>query len=639
MDLLACGEYIKKINRWGLGIPLLLLLILIMLIFSLPPMVLDCLFTVNIAVSILILFSGLSSLKPLDFGVFPTVLLVSTLMRLALNIASTRVVLLFGHQGTGAAGDVIKAFGEVVVGGNTVVGFVVFAIFIIINFMVITKGAGRISEVSARFTLDAMPGKQMAIDADLNAGGITLEAAQKRRAEVTQEADFYGAMDGASKFIRGDAMAGLLIVFINWIGGTCVGFFQHNMGIMDALKTYALLTIGDGLAAQIPALILSTAAAIMVTRVSSDQNISQQISNQVFRHAKSLIYAAGIILGLGVLPGMPHAPFMLLGLFMGGVGFIINQQRLKSQEKKQQESFYTTQLAWEAVALFEPIVIAMGKGLIPLAEDESSSLRLRLQDIRKQSSMEWGFVLPEPIIRVNHELHDNQYQLLVYGFVVGEGTLEHHKDSAVLLSHFTQAMKEKAYQLLDQDAVQQLMAILSKNCPSLVEDLVPRTLSLGVITQVLRNLLQEQVPIQNLKTIVEALGQAATKTQDPELLTRFARVAVGHLIIQKINGFSSEMSAIRLSPDLENLLQQSLQLSHQEHMTIEPGLAEQMQRSIKILYEKYRAESETLIFLVPSSVRRALSQFVHSFLKQVTVLSYEELPTDQRIKIIATVGQ
>jgi flagellar biosynthesis protein FlhA len=336
---------------------------------------------------------------------------------------------------------------------------------------------------------------------------------------------------------------------------------------------------------------------------------------------------------------MPHAPFMLLGLFMGGVGFIINQQRLKSQEKKQQESFYTTQLAWEAVALFEPIVIAMGKGLIPLAEDESSSLRLRLQDIRKQSSMEWGFVLPEPIIRVNHELHDNQYQLLVYGFVVGEGTLEHHKDSAVLLSHFTQAMKEKAYQLLDQDAVQQLMAILSKNCPSLVEDLVPRTLSLGVITQVLRNLLQEQVPIQNLKTIVEALGQAATKTQDPELLTRFARVAVGHLIIQKINGFSSEMSAIRLSPDLENLLQQSLQLSHQEHMTIEPGLAEQMQRSIKILYEKYRAESETLIFLVPSSVRRALSQFVHSFLKQVTVLSYEELPTDQRIKIIATVGQ
>lgn len=640
MDLSAYSNYLKKLARWGIGTPLLLLLILMMLILPLPPMVLDFLFTINIAVSVLILFSGIGNLKPLDFSVFPTVLLVSTLMRLALNIASTRVVLLFGHQGPSAAGDVIKAFGEVVVGGNTVVGFAVFTIFIIINFMVITKGANRVSEVSARFILDAMPGKQMAIDADLNAGVITPEIAQKRRLETSQEAEFYGTMDGTSKFIRGDAVAGLLIVFINWVGGTFVGLFQHDMGIINALKTYALLTIGDGLAAQIPALILSTAAAIMVTRVSSEQNIGQQIVHQVFGHTKSLWCAAGIVLGLGLLPGMPHAPFILLGLLMGGIAVFIDGQAKKCQRTKQQESRDTRPLAWETVSLFDPIVIELGKGLMPLAGDKASPLQGKIRSLIQEQSMEWGFLLPEPLIREKAELHDNQYQLLIFGLVVGEANIE-QGNCLDIASHLTQAIRAKAHQLLDQDAVQQLIEILAKRYPSLVEDLTPKALSLGVITQVLRNLLQEQVPIRDLKTIAEALAQNAAKTQDPETLTRLVRVAMGHLIVQKINGFSGEIPAITLSPDLEQLLQQTLQAStsNREHTTIEPGLAEQMQKSIKMLYRKYCAESETLVLLVPSSVRKMLSQFIHSFLKQVTVLSYEELSTDQQVKIIATIGQ
>jgi flagellar biosynthesis protein FlhA len=638
VNLSLSHYYIKKLLGWGIGIPLLLLLILTMLILPLPPMVLDLLFTINIAVSVLILFSGIGSLKPLDFGVFPTVLLVSTLMRLALNIASTRVVLLFGHQGTGAAGQVIKAFGEVVVGGNTVVGFVVFSIFIIINFMVITKGATRISEVSARFTLDAMPGKQMAIDADLHAGVITNETAKAKRLEVSQEADFYGAMDGASKFIRGDAAAGLLIVFINWVGGTLIGFFQHNMGIVNALKTYALLTIGDGLAAQIPALILSTAAAIMVTRVSSEQNVGQQIAYQVFGNPKSMLCAAGIILGLGFLPGMPHDPFILLGLVMGGVGFIFQAQKNKCRQKKQQEIQDTNNLEWRDVSLFDPISIMIGKGLVSLIKEKEPLLKVALARMRKEQSMEWGFVLSEPIIKENKSLKNEAYQLLIFGLVVGEGTI--NKDEILnIVHHLSNIIPTKIHQLLDQDAVQQLMERLAKLCPTLVEDLTPKILSLSVITQVLRNLLQEQVPIRDLKTISESLLHQASKTQDPEVLTRFVRVSIGHLIVQKISGFSSEISAITLSPDLEHLLQKTIQTNQKEHLVMEPKLAEQLRKSIEIIYEKHQAASQKPIFLVPSTIRKILFQFIHAFLKEIPVLSYEELPAEQSVKIIATLGQ
>jgi flagellar biosynthesis protein FlhA len=658
-----------------------------MLIFPLPPIMLDILFTLNIALSVLILLSGIQSLTPLDFSVFPTVLLLATLMRLALNVASTRVVLLFGYQGPGAAGEVIRAFGEIVVGGNTVVGFVVFFIFIIINFMVITKGATRISEVSARFTLDSMPGKQMAIDSELNSGIISADVAQTRRLTVTQEADFYGAMDGASKFIRGDAVAGLLIVFINWIGGTCIGFFQHNMPFLASIKTYALLTIGDGLVTQIPALILSTAAAIMVTRVSTRENMAQQIKNQVFGNQNALFYGGMILFGLGLLPGMPHTSFLIFAVIMSGMAVLSGYRPFKVRERDNSQLCLNrdTALTWESILMVPALSIELGTELMALYQKNPQGLEKPLDSIRQQCSLDYGFLFPTSMIKENSMLKPNEYCLKVYeiklsgGVALGDRYLaikqnqisamiagiptqdpifhcpaiwidKQEKERAeslgytvidvytLIATHVKKLIKENAYRLLDQEAVRKSLSIVAVHSPSLVEALVPKCISIATLTQVLRQLLQEQVSIRDLKSILESFAQQADKSQDVGVLTQLARVALGSWIIQQKMPLSDEMYVVTLCPALENLLQQSIKVSHPAQMVLEPKLAAQLKDAVMAIVNQYQTDSDTLIILVGQGIRRALFQFISTFWKDCTVMAYEEMPAERPIKVLATIG-
>ncbi len=682
----------RDLARSGLGAPILLILMLAMVVLPLPPIALDLLFTFNIALSLIILLVVIYSRRPLDFSIFPSVLLVGTLLRLALNIASTRVVLLHGQNGPGAAGHVIKAFGEFVVGGNYAVGLVVFIILVIINFVVVTKGATRVSEVTARFTLDAMPGKQMAIDADLNAGIITHEEARERRAEISHEAEFYGSMDGASKFVRGDAVAGILILIINILGGLAVGVLQHHMPLQDALHTYTLLTIGDGLVAQIPALLLSTAAAIIVTRASSAQDLGEQVISQLFSSPRALAITAGVIGLLGLIPGMPNFAFLTLAVLLGvGAYWLYSRAGAEEVEAAQaapeQGPAEPRDLSWDDVQPVDLIGLEVGYRLIPLVDkNQGGQLMARIKGVRKKLSQELGFLVQPVHIRDDLDLAPNTYRVSLLGVPVGEsevfpdrelainpgqvfGTLQGatvkdpafgleavwiepgQRDEAqamgytvvdagtVIATHLSQVIQDHAHELLGHEEIQQLLDLLARSQPKLVESLVPKTLSLGVVLKVLQNLLAERIPIRDMRTIAETLAAHAPQSQDPGVLTTAVRAALGRLIVQHINGMSNELPVITLDPALEQILHQSLQSSGEGGGGMEPGLAERLHGSLAQAAQRQEVAGQPAVLLVPPQIRPWLARWLRHTIPGLSVLAYNEVPDNKQIRILATVGQ
>jgi flagellar biosynthesis protein FlhA len=682
----------RELTRSGIGAPLLLVMMLAMLIMPLPPIALDMFFTFNITISLVILMVAVYSLRPLDFGVFPTVLLVTTLLRLALNVASTRVVLLEGHTGTASAGKVIESFGDFVVGGNYAVGLVVFSILVIINFVVVTKGAGRVSEVSARFTLDAMPGKQMAIDADLNAGLITQDEARARREEIAQEADFYGSMDGASKFVRGDAIAGILILFINIIGGLAIGTMQFDMAIADAMHNYTLLTIGDGLVAQIPSLVLSSATAIIVTRVSSEQKMGEQVMNQLFGNPIVLATAAGIIGIMGLIPGMPNLAFLTLAGLAGGAAWFIKKQQLANpvieiiEENTEDVAPENQELSWDDVGPVDIVGLEVGYRLIPLVDrNQGGQMMDRIRGVRKKLTQELGFLIQPVHIRDNLELAPNAYRILLMGVPVGEAEIYPDRDlainpgrvygslqgletkdpafgldaiwitqserenaqalgytvvdtSTVVATHLSELLKGHAHELIGHEEVQQLLDMLKKSAPKLVEDLVPNVLSVGAVLKVLQNLLEERIPVKDMRTIAEVLAERAPSSQDPDALTAVCRVALGRSIIQNINGIGSEVQVITLDPSLEQLLQQSIQVVAEGGAGLEPGLAERMHRSLADSTQRQEAAGQPAILLVAPLLRPWLARLVRHSIPALNVLAYNEIPDSKQIKVIANIG-
>ena len=684
-------DLLHSLHRGGLGAPILLLAMLAMMVVPLAPFLLDILFTFNISLSLVILLASIYSRRPLDFAVFPTLLLIATLLRLALNVASTRVVLLHGHSGAAAAGQVIKSFGEFVVGGNYAVGFVVFAILVIINFVVVTKGAGRISEVSARFTLDAMPGKQMAIDADLNAGIIGQEEARTRRREVGQEADFYGAMDGASKFVRGDAIAGLLILFINILGGLVIGTVQFHMPVMEAMRVFTLLTIGDGLVAQLPSLLLATAAAFMVTRTSTAHDVGEQVMSQLFDNPKSLAVTGVVLAIMGVIPGMPN--FAFLSMAMGALtGAWWLHERIKQRAQQLLDipppppPPEINELSWDDVLPTDAIGLEVGYRLIPLVDrNQQGQLLGRLRGVRKKLSQELGFLVPAVHIRDNLDLEASEYRLTIHGAMVGQSTVFADKElainpgqvygqlrgtvtrdpvfdleavwigsdqreqaqslgytvvdaSTVIATHLSQIVQDNAQALLGHEEAQKLLDGLKKTNPRLVEDLVPKIVPLSVVVKVLQNLLVEHIPVRDVRTILEVLAEHGARHQDASILTGLVRTALGRLIVQQINGGNAELPVITLDFSLERILQQSLDTMTSAAMSLEPNLANRMLLALRDAHTQREAAGQPSILLVADSLREFLARFVRPAVKGLHVVGFNEVPSDTNIRIVATVG-
>jgi flagellar biosynthesis protein FlhA len=682
------GEFARN----GLGVPVLVMVVLAMMVLPLPAFLLDVFFTFNITLSLMILLAVIYVRRALEFATFPTVLLGATLLRLGLNVASTRIVLINGHTGAQAAGHVIAAFGHFVVGGNYAVGMVVFTVLVIINFVVITKGAGRISEVSARFTLDAMPGRQMAIDADLNAGIITQADAIIRRQEVREEGDFYGAMDGASKFVRGDAIAGILIVFINLFGGTIIGAAQHGMSLADAGRTYALLTIGDGLVAQIPALLLSVAVAILVTRVSRPHDMSQQIMSQVLGQPKALGVTAGILALLGVIPGMPNFVFLSMAALCA-VGTYFLSKRLRQPvvaalpAAAQALPAEQKELSWDDVEAVDLIGLEVGYRLIPLVDrNQGGELMGRIKGVRKKLSEDLGFLVQAVHIRDNLELGPNSYRITILGAPVGEsevfpdrelainpgqvsGTMPGSatKDpafgldaiwidkarreqaqaqgytvvdaSSVIATHLSHLLQSHAHELLGHEEVQQLLNRLAKTAPKLVEDLVPKLLPMSVVVKVLQYLLLERVPIRNLRTICETLAELAPKTQDAVALVAAVRVALGRTIVQNIGGLRQELPVITLDPALEQVLQDSMAGGGDASPGFEPGLADRIQQALGDSARRQDAAGEPAVLLVAPKIRPWIARLMRHSTPSLAVLAYNEIPENRRIRVIAAVGR
>jgi flagellar biosynthesis protein FlhA len=671
--------------------PVLILLILAMMVLPLPPFALDLFFTFNIAISVIVMLVAMSVMKPLDFSVFPTVLLVTTLLRLSLNVASTRVVLLEGHTGPGAAGQVIEAFGHFLVGGNYAVGLVVFTILVIINFVVITKGAGRVAEVAARFTLDAMPGKQMAIDADLNAGLIGEDEARQRRATIAQEADFFGSMDGASKFVRGDAVAGILIMLINVIGGLFVGVLQHNLEIGAAARTYTLLTIGDGLVAQIPALIISIAAGMVVTRVGDDEDVSQQFISQLFNNPKLLYLTAAIIGLLGLIPGMPNFVFLLLA---GGLAAMAWQMDKRQRTATRPAAVAVApvpareaqEASWADVTPLDVLGLEVGYRLIPLVDkSQDGELLRRIRGIRKKFAQEVGFLVSPVHIRDNLELKPNAYKILLKGVEIGEGeafpgnllainpgrvagqvagtvtkdpafglpavwidpALREQAQaygytvvdaSTVAATHLNHLILAHAAELLGRQETQALLDHLAKDMPKLVEDVVPKALSLGVVQKVLRNLLEEGVHLRDMRTVMETLADGAARSQDPEVLTAQVRMALGRSILQELYPGGAEMQVMSLDPQLERLLLQAV-AGGGDGIGIEPGLADTLVREAVAAAQRQEEVGLPMVLLVPGNLRTLLSRFLRRSISQLKVLAHAEVPENRVIKVTSIIGQ
>lgn len=693
---------IVGLGRGNLGVPLLLLVMLAMMMLPIPALLLDVFFTFNIALSIVVLLVCVYALRPLDFAVFPTILLVATLLRLALNVASTRVIMLHGQEGHAAAGKVVQAFGEVVIGGNYIVGIVVFAILMIINFVVVTKGAGRISEVSARFTLDAMPGKQMAIDADLNAGLIDQNQAKARRTEVAAEAEFYGSMDGASKFVRGDAIAGLLILFINLIGGMLVGMLQHNMPFAEAGKVYALLTIGDGLVAQLPSLLLSTAAAIMVTRASGSEEMGKQIQRQMFASPKALAVSGALMVIMGMVPGMPHMAFITLGAIAGGGAYLLwkkqNDVKVQAQAEVQRQQELlpsptrtqeTKELGWDDVTPIDMIGLEVGYRLIPLVDrNQGGQLLARIKGVRKKLSQDLGFLMPTVHIRDNLDLAPSAYRLTLMGVILAEAEIYPDRElainpgqvfgslngitakdpafgldavwidvslrsqaqslgytvvdaSTVVATHLNQILQKHAHELIGHEEVQQLLQVLAKGSPKLAEELVPGILSLSSLLKVLQALLAEQVPVRDIRSIAEAIANNGHRSQDTAALVQAVRVGLSRAIVQSIVGIESELPVITLEPRLEQILLNSLQKAGQgqeEGVLLEPSMAEKLQRSLIDAAQRQEMQGQPVILLVAGPVRAMLSRFGRLAIPNLHVLAYQEIPDNKQVTIVATVG-
>ncbi|WP_025503728.1 flagellar biosynthesis protein FlhA [Vibrio parahaemolyticus] len=685
---------IRQREMPAIGAPVMVLATLAMVVLPIPAFLLDMFFTFNIALAMVVLLVTVYTRRPLDFAAFPTVLLIATLLRLALNVASTRVVLLHGHEGGNAAGNVIEAFGNVVIGGNYAVGLVVFLILMIINFMVVTKGAGRISEVSARFTLDALPGKQMAIDADLNAGLIDQEQARVRRFEVTKEADFYGSMDGASKFVKGDAIAGILILFINIIGGLSIGMAQYGLGFGEAIQIYTLLTIGDGLVAQIPSLLLSIAAAMMVTRQNTDEDMGEQLVFQMFDNPKALMITAAILGVMGIVPGMPHFAFLTLAVAAGKGAYLIDKrQKQKAKEpalpakaEDGSEPISQRELSWDDVQPVDIIGLEVGYRLIPLVDrDQGGELLERVKGVRKKLSQDFGFLIPAVHIRDNLELTPNSYRITlmgvavgeaeirpdqelainpgqVYGMIDGEPTMdpafgleavwireeqrEHAQalgytvvdSSTVLATHLSQLLTNNASQLIGHEEVQNLLEMLGRSAPKLVENFVPDQLPLGVVVKVLQNLLNEAIPIRDIRTIVQTLAEYSSKSQEPDILTAAVRISLKRLIVQEINGIEPELPVITLIPELEQILHQTMQASGGESAGIEPGLAERLQSSLSHATQEQELKGEPAVLLTSGVLRSTLAKFVKNTIPNLRVLSYQEIPDEKQIRIVQAVG-
>ena len=681
----------------GLGTPILVMAALGMVILPMPPWLLDILFSFNIALALVVLLITVYTLKPLEFGSFPAVLLVATILRLALNVASTRVVLLEGHNGPEAAGRVIEAFGSVVIGGNYAVGLVVFLILIIINFVVVTKGAGRIAEVTARFTLDAMPGKQMAIDADLNAGFITQEQAKDRRIEVTSEADFYGSMDGASKFVKGDAIAGILILFINIVGGLIIGMVQHDLTFNNAVEIYTLLTIGDGLVAQIPGLLLSIGTAIVVTRQNTAQDMGEQVSSQLGQK-KALYIAAGIMFVMGVIPGMPHFVFIFLAVIIASTAFIGDRNKAikavelektvqDEQVQQQQQQEDVKELDWDDVNHVDVIGLEIGYRLIPLVDkSQGGELLSRIKGVRKKLSQEFGFLVPAVHIRDNLDLDPNTYQISLMGVIVGSAQIRHDQELAinpgqvfgqldgvatkdpafgldaiwinqnqreqaqtlgytvvdsatVLATHLSQVLTNNAAQLLGHEEVQNLLDLLAKSYPKLVEGFIPDTLTLGTVVKVLQSLMNEGVAVRDMRSIVQTLVEYGPKSQDHEVLTAAVRISLRKFIIQDLVGSVQEVPVITLAPELEQMLHQSMQMAGDDGAGIEPGLAERLQKSLTDGANQQEMAGDTPILLTSGILRHVLAKFIKYTIPSLRVISYQEVPDDKQIKIVSAIGQ
>jgi flagellar biosynthesis protein FlhA len=688
---LSAPEFRLQLLR-GVGVPVALLAMLAMIVVPLPPLALDVLFTFNIALSLLIVISVFSIRKPLDFAIFPSVLLIATMLRLALNVASTRVVLMHGHTGGSAAGHVIESFGQFVIGGDYAVGIIVFIILTIINFVVVTKGAGRISEVSARFTLDAMPGKQMAIDADLNAGLVTQDEARARRAEVRAEADFYGSMDGASKFVRGDATASILILLINMIGGLAIGTMAHGLDFSDAARVYALLTIGDGLVAQIPALLLSTAVAVIVTRISRDQDMGAEVAAKLFGDPRLLAVAAGVIGALGLIPGMPNVAFLSMALLCGGgawwtwkrgqVAAVVAIEPAPAPPV----SAESRELSWDDVRPVDLIGLEVGYRLVPLVDRaQGGELLGRIRGVRRKLSQDLGFLVAAVHIRDNLELAPNGYRINLSGVPLGEsviypdrelainpgrvfGTLQgiETRDPAfgmeavwietglrehaqalgytvvdattVVATHLSHLVQLHSHELLGHEEVQQLLNAVAKTAPKLVEDLVPKLVPLAVVVKVLQGLLAERIPIRNLRSILETIAEHAGRTLDPQLLNAHVRIALSRQIVQDIAGLVTEIPVITLEPDLENLLSGSI-AAGTANPGLEPGLAERLQAKLAECTRQQEAAGQPAVLLVAPPLRATLSRFLRAGVPALHVLAWNEIPDNRRVRLVATVGR
>ena len=692
LDFIKAGLAGDKVKT--LGAPIFIILILVMMILPVPPFALDLFFTFNIAISLMVLVAALYTTRPLDFAAFPTILLVTTLLRLSLNVASTRVVLMHGHEGPDAAGKVIEAFGHFLVGGNLAVGIVVFVILMLINFVVITKGAGRIAEVSARFTLDAMPGKQMAIDADLNAGLIAEDEARKRRAEVSQEAEFFGSMDGASKFVRGDAMAGIMILIINIIGGFAVGVMQHDMTFADAGTAYVLLAIGDGLVAQVPALVISIAAGLVVARVGQGQDIGTQLASQLLKSPQAVGITAGIMALLGIIPGMPTLVFLLLAGGFGYLSYHLSQKgniqkvvaTTDDQAKIKAATTEAQEATWDDLVPIDTIALEVGYRLIALVDNkQDGDLLKRIKAIRKKFAQEIGFLPPAVHLRDNLELRPSVYRILLKGVCMGEGEVfpnqplainpgrvtmqlpgpqttdpafglpavwisDDQKEKAnaagytvvdastVVATHLSHILQTSAAQLLGRTETQQLLDHCAKSSPKVVEDLTPKLLDVAVIQKVLQNLLEESVHIRDLRTIFETLLENGVRTKNPLELTAAVRIALGRAIVQALAGTTEDLNVLVMEPKLEQMITHAHTAAGQDQVGIDPNLAENLARQTADAAGRQEQLGQSPVLLVPDALRLSMARLLKRAAPNLRVLSHSEIPENRTIRVAQVVG-
>ena len=674
------------------GLPIAILMLMVMMVVPLPSMLLDVFFTTNILLSLLILMVSIHTFRPLDFSSFPTVLLFATILRLGLNVASTRIVLSAGHTGPDAAGKVIEAFGEFVISGNYVVGIFVFAILIIINLVVITKGAGRVSEVSARFTLDAMPGKQMAIDADLNAGLLTSEEAKQRRDDIAKEADFYGSMDGASKFVKGDAIAGILILIINILGGLIIGIWLHGLGIEEAANTYFLLSVGDGLVAQIPSLLLAIATAIIVTRVSETQNLGEHISKQM-NLSRAWLPVSGVLILIGIVPGMPNTLFLIAGFGAALASFLSRRSETIEEEQEleklsaPEENESEEKINLSEIADNSPISVQLGYGLIGMVDEESGGpLVNRITGIRKQVSKDLGFIIPAVRVKDDLTLPANQYRIRVGQTIVGEDTIypdrklaipgdnskvkisgievidpsfgmeaiwiESHKKAeaeangymvvepeSVLATHFSRILFRNAGKLIGQDDVQSLLDNLSESAPQLVQSVIPKIVPLHSLTGVLRLLLDERVPISDLRQVLETLSGMNLTNMSIQDMAEALRPDLAGLLIQRLAPLNDPLPVITFSSGLEHMLIGMVRQSGEEGLVLDNALAQKLITSLVQANEKIGAEGKQAALVVSPAIRKQISSIVRQHIEDIIVMGFTELPDNRKINIVASIGE